>query len=242
MKPILMNTEMVNAILAGCKTVTRRLIKPQPPFDNDSIYLRYVKDGIARFGQGTPGNSCALCDRKMPYQSGDVLYVRESWCKGSLNGGAEQYFYKADDNDFHCHWKPPIHMPKEAARIFLRVTNVRVERLQDVTVEGILEEGIDTKLPLICESSINGNIPNDNQRALMDKMSKKEREEYIQDLARHTYMGWCYYADKLFRVYEQLWNSTIKKSDLGKYGWDANPWVWVIEFERISKEEALKNV
>ena len=54
MKPMLMNTEMVKAILAGRKTVTRRLIKPQPPFDNDSIYLRYVKDGIGRFGQGTP--------------------------------------------------------------------------------------------------------------------------------------------------------------------------------------------
>ena len=234
MKPMLMNTEMVKAILAGRKTQTRRLVKER--------HLRVLDSPYHKEHSEVPDKVLLekLCE--LPYQSGDVLYVRESWCKGSLNGGAEQYFYKADDNDFHCHWKPPIHMPKEAARIFLRVTNVRVERLQDVTVEGILEEGIDTKLPLICESSINGNIPNDNQRALMDKMSKKEREEYIQDLARHTYMGWCYYADKLFRVYEQLWNSTIKKSDLGKYGWDANPWVWVIEFERISKEEALKNV
>ena len=197
MKPMLVNTKMVKAILAGCKTVTRRLIKPQPPFDNDSIYLRYVKDGIARFGRGTPGNSCALCDRKMPYQSGDVLYVRETWCKGSLNGGAEQYFYKADDNDFHCKWRPSIHMPKEAARIFLRVTNVRVERLK-----------------------------------------------YIEDGWRFDEEGIILYhgmISEAWRDFADLWNSTIKKSDLGKYGWDANPWVWVIEFERISKEEALKN-
>ncbi len=197
MKPMLVNTKMVKAILAGCKTVTRRLIKPQPPFDNDSIYLRYVKDGIARFGRGTPGNSCALCDRKMPYQSGDVLYVRETWCKGSLNGGAEQYFYRADDNDFHCKWRPSIHMPKEAARIFLRVTNVRVERLK-----------------------------------------------YIEDGWRFDEEGIILYhgmISEAWRDFADLWNSTIKKSDLGKYGWDANPWVWVIEFERISKEEAMKN-
>ena len=195
MKPILMNTEMVNAILAGRKTQTRRLIKPQPPFDNDSIYLRYVKDGIARFGRGTPGNSCALCDRKMPYQSGDVLYVRETWCKGSLNGGADQYFYKADDNDFHCQWRPAIHMPKEAARIFLRVINVRVEHLRNNLIDDLEAEGFNI---------IAG---------------------YFATLAQ--------FAD--------LWDSTIKKSDIDKYGWDANPWVWVIEFERISKEEAMKN-
>lgn len=205
MKPMLMNTEMVKAILAGRKSVTRRLIKPQPPFDNDSIYLRYVKDGIGRFGQGTPGNSCALCDRKMPYQSGDVLYVRETWCKGSLNGGADQYFYRADDNDFHCQWRPSIHMPKEAARIFLRVTGVRVERLQDVTLDDAIAEG--------CQGKFIGS-------------------------GECVGAGWEILPEDEFA---DLWNSTIKKSDLGKYGWDANPWVWVIEFERISKEEALKN-
>ena len=205
MKPILMNTEMVNAILAGRKTQTRRLIKPQPPFDNDSIYLRYVKDGIGRFGQGTPGNSCALCDRKMPYQSDDVLYVRETWCKGSLNGGAEQYFYRADDNDFHCKWRPSIHMPKEAARIFLRVTGVRVERLQDVTLDDAIAEG--------CQGKFIGS-------------------------GECAGAGWEILPEDEFA---DVWDSTIKKADLARYGWDANPWVFVIEFERISREEALKN-
>ena len=204
MKPMLMNTEMVKAILAGRKTVTRRLIKPQPPFDNDSIYLRYVKDGIARFGQGTPGNSCALCDRKMPYQSGDVLYVRETWCKGSLNGGVEQYFYRADDNDFHCQWRPAIHMPKEAARIFLRVIGVRVERLQDITLDDAIAEG--------CQGKFIG-------------------------CGECAGAGWEILPEDEFA---DLWDSTIKKSDFDKYGWDANPWVFVISFERVLKDEAMQ--
>ena len=220
MKPILMNTEMVNAILAGRKTQTRRLIKPQPPFDNDSIYLRYVKDGIARFGRGTPGNSCALCDRKMPYQSDDVLYVRETWTVWNGN-----YEYKADVDDGYgpfcssctldicagdCNsvlkWRPSIHMPKEAARIFLRVTGVRVERLQDVTLDDATAEG--------CQGKFIG-------------------------CGECAGAGWEILPEDEFA---DVWNSTIKESDLDKYGWDANPWVWVIEFERISKEEAMKNV
>lgn len=209
-KGILMNSESVKAILAEHKTVTRRVIKPQPPFDNDSIYLRYVKDGIGRFGQGPPGNSCALCDRKMPYQSGDVLYVRETWCKGSLNGGADQYFYKADDNDFHCQWRPSIHMPKEAARIFLRVTGVRVERLQDITTQQTIKEGFMGE-PCHCFCGCTDCCGS----------------------------GWL---EPPIVGFVETWDSIIKKSDLAKYGWDANPWVWVIEFERISKEEAMKNV
>lgn len=202
LKGILMNTEMVKAILAGRKTVTRRLIKPQPPIVNEPVYLRYVKEGIARFGCGTPGNSSALCDRKLPYQVGDVLYVRETWCKvRSITSGAERYFYRADDNGLGCCWRPSIHMPKEAARIFLRVTDVRVEHLQDITDEQVIAEGIDIPKTASCE-----------ERCLL-----------------------------AFARYLKLWDSTIKKSDLDKYGWEANPWVWVIGFERISKEEALKN-
>lgn len=195
MKPMLMNTEMVKAILAGRKTVTRQLIKPQP---HNVLY-----DGILQQGEIEDGDVLLTLNKDNktemlipPYQAGDVLYVRETWCKGSLNGGAEQYFYKADDNDFHCQWRPAIHMPKEAARIFLRVIGVRVERLQDITVNGILQEGIDFDI----ETPI---------------------------------ASWRNFID--------LWESTLKKPNIYKYGWDANPWVWVIEFERISKEEAMKN-
>ncbi len=195
MKPMLMNTEMVKAISAGRKSVTRQLIKPQP--------YNVLYNGILQQGEIEDGEVLLTLNKDNitemlipPYQAGDVLYVRETWCKGSLNGGAEQYFYKADDNDFHCQWRPAIHMPKEAARIFLRVIGVRVERLQDITVNGILQEGIDFDI----ETPI---------------------------------ASWRNFID--------LWESTLKKPNIYKYGWDANPWVWVIEFERISKEEAMKN-
>lgn len=195
MKPMLMNTEMVKAISAGRKSVTRQLIKPQP--------YNVLYNGILQQGEIEDGEVLLTLNKDNitemlipPYQAGDVLYVRETWCKGSLNGGAEQYFYKADDNDFHCQWRPEIHMPKEAARIFLRVIGVRVERLQDITVNGILQEGIDFDI----ETPI---------------------------------ASWRNFID--------LWESTLKKPNIYKYGWDANPWVWVIEFERIGKEEAMKN-
>lgn len=195
MKPMLMNTEMVKAISAGRKSVTRQLIKPQP--------YNVLYNGILQQGEIEDGEVLLTLNKDNitemlipPYQAGDVLYVRETWCKGSLNGGADQYFYKADDNDFHCQWRPAIHMPKEAARIFLRVIGVRVERLQDITVNGILQEGIDFDI----ETPI---------------------------------ASWRNFID--------LWESTLKKPNIYKYGWDANPWVWVIEFERISKEEAMKN-
>lgn len=210
LKGILMNTEMVKAILAGRKTVTRRLIKLEPAdnydfveLNNDPNEIRVRKNGEIYFHK-TSGlyatftsyiDGCPMV--KAPYRPDDVLYVRESWCKGSLNGGAEQYFYNTDYNDFHCQWHPSIHMPKEAARIFLRVTGVRVERLQDITNDD-LERDFN-----LCEYA-------------------------IPAIGR----------EQIARI---AWDSTIKKADLAKYGWDANPWVWVIEFERISKEEALKN-
>lgn len=138
-KGIRFNTKEVRAILDGRKTVTRRLVKLQPPANTDDVYFNYIKNGMARWGWE---NSSALCDRKLPYQSGDILYVRETWCRGSLNNDREQYYYKADNKILHCRWKPSSNMPKEAARIFLKVINVRVERLQEITSEQIDAEGV----------------------------------------------------------------------------------------------------
>ena len=146
-KPILFNTEMVRAILDGRKTCTRRVAKNvpdhthriEPVYENgrfqfDCFYSSYVAalDADADF--------CMPCFP--PYQRGDILYVRETWCKGSWMNEKERYYYKADDNDFHCVWHPSIHMPKEAARIWLKVTDVRAERLQDITEDGVLKEGV----------------------------------------------------------------------------------------------------
>lgn len=170
--PILFNTEMVRAILDGRKTCTRRLVKPQP---------------TAHYG--------TLCI-KSPYQPGDILYVRETWMDY-----AGLIMYKADCNKYKLEslnfagfgWKPSIHMPKNVARIWLKVTDVRVERLQEITSEQICREGVETEYPHV----LNG-----------------EEKRY---------------------AFSVLWNSTIKKSDLDRYGWHANPWVWVIEFEQCEK-------
>lgn len=126
--PILFNTDMVQAILAERKTVTRRVTKGIVPFDNDGEYWNTL-----RKGEWTgPIIKELMIRQKAPYQPGDILYVRETWCRGSLDYNDEQYYYKADNNKFPCQWRPSIHMPKAAARIWLRVTDVRVERLQDM--------------------------------------------------------------------------------------------------------------
>lgn len=204
-KPILFNTEMVQAILDGRKTCTRRVAKNvpchthriEPVYENcrfqfDCFYSAYAPalDIYADF--------CMPCFP--PYQQGDILYVRETWCKGSWMNEKERYYYKADDNDFHCVWHPSIHMPKEAARIWMKVTDVRVERLQEITFDSCQNEGIYDDY-------------------------KTYSEVYTNNLRRMAYP----------KVFARLWNSTIKKSDLDRYGWNANPWVWVIEFERCEK-------
>ena len=240
MKPILFNTEMVRAILEGRKTVTRRVVKPQPIPESEAE----AGDVIMFFGE--------LCKLRIPKNNrryageldaipiqpccpGDILYVRETWNYGYFEssdayGDTSQWFeelspkgkkpdsflyavsgyiYKADFDDWelinygiehdngkiHMDWHPSIHMPKEAARIFLRVTDVRVERLNEIDELGALDEGA---------------------------------FQFFTDYGLRT-------AREDFAI---LWDETIKPSDLDHYGWTANPWVWVIEFEKISKQEA----
>lgn len=146
-KPILFNTDMVRAILDGRKTATRRLIKPPYFVDGDEnnpgslLVMRTAPKGSKIYRQ----------IGKMPYPDklykiGDYLYVRETWSTWT-----DGYVYKAWTspfpqpgryNDEFMTWNPSIHMPKEVARIFLRVTDVRVERLQEIDGHGILAEGV----------------------------------------------------------------------------------------------------
>lgn len=188
-KPILFNTEMVQAILESRKTVTRRKI------DRDITNFCDVEvDGTLLDYQNCHGdfiNPIDLCR----YKAGDILYVRETF----NNTETDTVLYAADKDfiDFYLFmeseikWKPSIHMPKEAARIFLKVTDVRVERLQDITEEDAITEG----------------------------MSKTLVDGVVFISAKGN-----------FHV---LWDSlNIKRG----YGWDTNPWVWVIEFEKINKE------
>lgn len=207
-KPILFNTEMVRAILDGRKTCTRRLVKPQP--DEKHTYpLGFVTDStekkkVGRFGFGIDEYGGSIQYEKPPYQPGDILYVRETWCKGYLMNAKERYYYKADDNDFLCTWHPSTNMPKQAARIWLRVMDVRVERLQDVTEDGAKAEGAI-----------------DNRGFIHSPENEYDRIHTARD------------------HFIKIWNSTIKKSDIDRYGWDANPYVLVISFERCEKPKGV---
>ena len=204
-KPILFNTEMVRAIMDGRKSCTRRLVKFLS--GENPRWTGYIKDGLMLYnGKNEP------CIRKAPYQPGDILYVRETWHKYIKRVGegkschlAEFYGYKAsiaNSEDADEPWKPSIHMPKEAARIWLKVTNMKVERLQDITEDGAEAEGA---------------IDN---RGFIHSPEDEYDRIYT---AREHFIG--------------IWDRTINKSDLDIYGWDANPWVWVIEFERCEPLE-----
>jgi hypothetical protein len=153
MKPIIFSTPMVQAILEGRKTQTRRIVKPQPPQFVD--YFEKRGDGFKAYM--VPGEPCDYPLVKPKYQPGDILWVRETFCEVPyehnhvpIKGGyitIPKYAYKADsERDYTGIWKPSIHMPREAARIFLQVTNVRVERLQDITEEDAIAEGMSKTL------------------------------------------------------------------------------------------------
>lgn len=217
LKPILFNTEMVKAILEGRKTTTRRAIK-----DIDNRELLECDGEYYKFGYsskavaGTIYSAIHWCKSK--YNPGDILYVRETWkvehtygdeladirFKANneiehLTGLKEETYDKLINFESKNGWQPSLFMPKEAARIFLRVKDVKVERLQDITDEGAKAEGSNVGI------------------GFAEKMRETATDRFIK-----------------------IWNSTVNKKDLDKYGWSANPYVWVIEFERISKEEALK--
>lgn len=199
-KPILFNTEMVRAIMDGRKSCTRRMVKPQPN-EKHTYPLGFVTDSTEKkevgcFGFGINEYSGSIQYAKPQYQPGDILYVRETWGHPISLNSNKQYVFRADKiaesgfkNDSHI-WHPSIHMPKEAARIWLKVTDVRVERLQDMTDDDAEAEG-------------------------------------------------CFDYTSTALGFPNVWDSIIKKSDLDSYGWNANPWVFVIEFERCKKPKEV---
>lgn len=217
---------MVKAILDGRKKVTRRLVKPQPFVSCEGL------ENECRHEAGffdTGGNHWACrkngCGIMMngkstyhsPYEVGDILYVRETYANisGFTNYADYEidsdlkYLFKCDDNgEEHAfvdigvkRWRPSIHMPKEAARIFLRVIDVRVERLQDMQHDAPAKEGI-------------------HFQSCPDGFSWKSK----------TSIDCCYINP--MGAFRALWNTTVSE-DWQKF--ESNPWVWVIEFERIEK-------
>lgn len=241
-KPILFNkqisTEMVRAILHGRKTCKRRLVKFLP--GENPQWTGYIKDGLMLYnGRNEP------CIIKAPYQPGDTLYVRETWqCWRAHRyeatadirfraGGDDVRLQFANGNtdsidrldyDTFVHkwfshngeWKPSLFMPKEAARIWLKVTGVRMKRLQEMKPVDVIKEGAYPD----CWDCLNTYGESGSQCCYGTE------EE-------------CSQCDEVMMEWEKLWNSTIKKSDLDRYGWNANPYVWVIEFERCEKPKGV---
>ncbi|AJG98848.2 hypothetical protein LF65_02262 [Clostridium beijerinckii] len=210
-KPILFNTEMVKSILEGRKWCTRRIAKTLKD-------VTEITHGDFKWSYNQIWMNDETLMLHAPYDKGDILYVRETWMMQSMSNFDKRakFLFKAEPNEklkevvlssdryedlikysYKKGWQPSLFMPKEAARIFLKVTNVRVERLKNMTTKDVLKEGI--------YSEIFENYFGESKSKLM------------------------------FEVWENLWNSTLKKDQLEEYGWNANPWVWVIEFERIEK-------
>lgn len=240
MKPILFNTDMVRAILDGRKTVTRRVVRLK--YSNTHLEMftnkygtRFVEKQNEEPGVTTVKNPdgttthriLAIEEKVPPYHPGDILYVRETWriqaahrfeadariefkaggpmttiqFPGCRSQGTDRCEYDAFLRKWERPgWCPSIHMPKEAARLFLRVKKVSVERLQDINGLHAKAEGFEGFL--------------------------------------HT--NPLYGCPETVHNFKILWDTTIKPTELPLYGWKANPWVWVIEFAHISREDGQK--
>lgn len=221
-KPILFSTDMVRAIIQNRKTMTRRKLKEK------STALQWLTDGF------TPEYICSEGNEAIrPYNVGDILWVREKFF-GYNEEDENEYVYFADAkdarpwdlSDAYCinewglankecwpKWKPSLFMPKAACRIFLEITDVRVERLQNITEMDAASEGIEY---LGRGWKSYETIPSGKYKGQPHPHS---------ELANSTAV----------RSFMELWESLN-----GEHSWSENPWVWVISFKRIDKPENFK--
>lgn len=232
-KPIIFSTPMVQAILAGRKTMTRRVVKEDRRGEwadvngvrNNSEYGASVPCYLHR---ETAVDDISRNIMYPKYDVGDILWVREKWrtvdyeycdCRWSAaveyadgSKGHRVFWYDNSDVGIPCEspygktgWRTSIHMPKEAARLFLRVTGVRVERVQEIAFLDALDEGIKADL-----------VPPDG---------------WVEDDAI-AIAGAMRAQNGAINAFRALWDSLNAKRG---YGWDTNPWVWVYTFERVDK-------
>ena len=188
-KPILFSTEMVKAILDGRKIQTRRVIKPQP---DGIIKSSFVKSGL---------EDIHGYEIKCSWNIGMKLWVRETWTGDDWCG----YAYKADGTTLpidcgeieFTRWKPSIYMHRKVSRINLLIKDIRVERIQDISIDDINKEGIACS-DCWTEGTLYNNFPHDDRCGCIN-------------------------------LFFNLWNSINAKRG---YGWNVNPWVFVIEFEK----------
>ncbi|MDR3543255.1 MAG: hypothetical protein P4L69_20185 [Desulfosporosinus sp.] len=216
-KPILFSIEMVKEILAGRKMKTRRVVKHQPPLNNSFVHGRVISstepknEGCVGWGSN---EGCITHYCKMPYDVGDVLWVRETWRpKGAWSGSCRgcEIEYRAGGENEIIHgevmavpsrktpWKPSILMPRAFARLFLKVKGIRVERLQDITEEDARNEGC--------------------------------------FLPSHSVEDGTLIGDSV-TMFKIIWNNLNAKRG---FGWDVNPWVWVVEFEKMEAEKDVQS-
>lgn len=227
-RPILFSGAMVRALLDGTKTQTRRVVKRQPwascsieeGYEGESPFVYSALNGAGPGYEVKESRTPCIC----PYgQPGDRLWVREAWARTPVYqaGGEEWIVYREGDNrtDYGGPWKPSIHMPRAASRILLEIVSVHVERLQVISEADADAEG--------CE--------------------RLDSERYVQDWALcpkcggtrlHRALGSgggviedvdCVECDTYVKRYRHLWESIS-----GPGSWDANPWVWVVEFKLVT--------
>lgn len=206
-RPILFSGPMVRAILEGRKTVTRRICKPQPSAHAHTTSA----EGNPMSAWWETGKDINHC----PYgQPGERLWVRETWARvGTTDPGYLTYRatyprclpaglenVPADIRDAGERWRPSIHMPRTACRILLEITAVHVERLQDITEEQAVAEGVDRP-----ENIRDVDVSDGAERELFNAMNQPRDR------------------------FKRLW------ADInGAESWNANPWVWVVEFKRVT--------
>ena len=211
-RPILFNTEMVQAILEGRKTTTRRIIKG---VNRNCYFLGSNKQNTkVSFARTTTSLPLRV---KIPYQVGDILYVRETWFEGDILDSNEDIverdivLYATDDLSEYgieeIKWRPSIFMPKEAARIFLKVTGVRVEKLQDITEEGAKAEGA-------------------------YKLAQSNPTKCVEnkDVDNGSYLN----------GFKRVWFKTLPKYYKDYATFEGNPYVWVIEFQRVERPKDFR--
>lgn len=219
-RPILFSAPMVRAILDGRKTVTRRPVKPQPEVRMVDVIGPMLTFKNKRGGHWLYPNAKQQIIEDCPYgRRGERLYVRETFIdlqrtgvehRPDPNGPVQRYAYRADypagshsdeaRKDFGLKWKPSIHMPRAACRILLEITDVRVERLQDISEEQARAEGV---------------------RLMRDDSGTWVSREGPGKLVT----PWPTAKE----AFSDLWNA-INGTD----AWDANPWLWVVEFKQVT--------
>jgi hypothetical protein len=227
-RPILFTAPMVRAILEGRKTQTRRVLKPQPRLFEIDDKGTPCQVGVIKV-EGRPYNQLTLGSERSGvieakpklYSIGDELWVRETWATDSqvdhikpsdLSRG-EPIFYIADSKVriTGCHPikkgknRQSIFMPRAASRIQLRITDIRCEKLQDISEADAIAEGILVGKPL-------------------PQMPKSKGDIYHNGIS-DPINGW---TRSPIQAYRELW-----KSINGAGSWDQNPWVWAITFERV---------